>query len=233
MTTGEPVKVLTSMASRAALAELAEIWNREAGGRVSVEASGGVEVAKRIDAGEPFDLAFLGSDALDTLIASGTVAGASKTDVFRSAAAIAVKAGAPEPDVSTEAALREAVRSARSVGYSTGPSGLAVAALFARWGLPKDLDGRLVVPPPGTPVGALVARGGVELGFQQLSELVHVEGIEILGGLPPPVEIVTVFSGALARRGANPEGARAFLDYVAGEEASAVKRRHGLEPASF
>ncbi len=221
------------MAARAALAELADIWNRKTGAAVSVEAAGGVEVAKRLKTGENFDAVFLGSDALDALIAAGAADSGSKTDLFRAATAAAVKEGAPRPDISTEAALRAAVLKACSVGYSTGPSGLAIAALFKRWGIADAVADRVVVPAPGVPVGALVARGEIELGFQQLSELVHVGGIDILGGLPAPVEIVTVFSGALVPSGSNPEGALAFIAFVAGEEASATKRRHGLEPVSI
>jgi len=230
-TSGRTVKVITSMATRVALQELARAWRKKTGTEVIVEAAGGVDVAKRLRAGEAFDAVFLGSDALDAVISSGDASAASKTDLFRSVVAVAVKSGTTKPDISTESALRETIRSARTLGYSTGPSGLALAALFERWGIASEIKSRIVVPAPGIPVGALVAQGEVELGFQQLSEFIHVKGIDILGGLPPPVEIVTIFSAAVCSRGSNLEGARAFLDFVAGPEANDAKLKQGLQPA--
>jgi molybdate transport system substrate-binding protein len=214
-----------------ALQELADAWKQRTGVAVSIEAAGGVDVAKRLRAGETFDLVFLGSDALDSVIAAGDAIAASKTDLFRSVVAAAIRKGAVKPDISTETALVEAVRSARSIGYSTGPSGLALAALFGRWGIAAEIKPRIVVPKPGIPVGSLVASGEVELGFQQLSEFIHVEGIEILGGLPPPAEIVTIFSGALCAKGANAADAKAFLDFAASPDATEAKLKQGLQPA--
>lgn len=228
---GGPVVAVTSMATRAALSELASAWERKTGVRVALEASGGVEVSKRLASGEAFDLVFLGSDALDAALAAGDVVGGTKRDLFRSATAVAVKAGARKPDISTEPALMEAVRGARTIGYSTGPSGRALAALFERWGIASEVSGRVVVPAPGTPVGALIARGEVELGFQQRSELLGVEGIDIIGDLPSAAAIVTVFSGALGARGAHPDPARAFLEFAEGPEAAETKKRYGLSPA--
>lgn len=227
----DAVKAVTSMATRAALSELASVWEMKTGKAISLEAAGGVEVAKRLAAGEAFDAVFLGGDALDAAVAAGDAVAGTKRDLFRSETCVAVKAGTPKPDISSEAALRESVRKARTVGYSTGPSGRALAALFERWGIASEISGKIVVPPPGTPVGALVARGEAELGFQQLSELIHVEGLEVVGALPPSAAIVTVFSGAVGSRGADPEGARSFIDFVASGAAAEIKRKHGLEPA--
>ena len=231
-TPGKTVKAITSMATRVALKELAAAWKQRTGVTVVIEAAGGVDVAKRLRAGEAFDLVFLGSDALDAVIAAGDAVGSSKTDVFRSVVAAAIRAGTKKPDISTDAALRESVRAARTIGYSTGPSGLALAALFERWGIAAEIKPRIVIPKPGIPVGGLVAAGEVELGFQQLSELVHIEGIEVLGGLPSPAEIVTVFSAALGARGSEPTEARAFLDFAAGPDATAAKLKQGLQPAA-
>lgn len=222
---------ISSMATRQVLAELAGACERRSGVVVTFESVGGVDAARRVQAGEPFDVVVLASDAIDKLIAAGRVLRDSKTDLVRSGVAIAVRQGAPRPDIGSEDALRGAVLAARTLGYSTGPSGVALQKLFERWGIAETLRGRIVQAPPGVPVGALVARGEVELGFQQRSELMHLEGIEVLGPMPPGLEILTTFSGGLCAASTQPEAARALLDFMASPEAAEAKRRQGMEPA--
>ena len=222
---------ISSMATRQVLAELAGACERRSGVVVTFESVGGVDAARRVQAGEPFDVVVLASDAIDKLIAAGRVWRDSKTDLVRSGVAIAVRLGAPRPDIGSEEALRGAVLAARTLGYSTGPSGVALQELFECWGITETLHGRIVQAPPGVPVGALVARGEVELGFQQRSELMHLEGIEVLGPMPPGLEILTTFSGGLCAASTQPEAARALLDFMASPEAAEAKRRQGMEPA--
>jgi molybdate transport system substrate-binding protein len=124
------------------------------------------------------------------------------------------------------------VLTARTVGYSTGPSGVALARLFERWGIADALQGRLVQAPAGTPVGALVARGDVELGFQQLSELMSLSGIDVVGPLPETIQIVTTFSGAVGAKAVDPEAARALLAFMAAPDAATLKQRHGMESST-
>ena len=145
--------------------------------------------------------------------------------------AIAVAAGATRPDVSSESAIRDAVLRARSIGYSTGPSGEHLVRLFERWGIADSIAPRIVQAPPGVPVGTLVARGDVELGFQQLSELMHVPGVDVVGLLPPEIQVTTVFSAAVCTASSGPAAAGALLSFLASPEADAAKRRHGMEPA--
>jgi molybdate transport system substrate-binding protein len=152
-------------------------------------------------------------------------------DIVNSSVAIAVQAGAPRPDVATEDALKQAVLAAQSIGYSTGPSGVALVKLFERWGIAQELQGRLVQAPAGIPVGTLVARGEVALGFQQLSELIHLEGIAIVGPMPAAVQIATTFSGGVCAASQQAGAVRPLLEFMAGAEAEAAKRRQGLEPA--
>lgn len=218
---------ISSMATRLLLAELV-------GGHVApvhIESVGGVDAAKRVAAGEVFDVVILGSDAIDKLIAGGHALAGSRVDMVHSGVAAAVRKGAPLPDLSDEAAVKRAVRAARSVSWSTGPSGVALAALFQRWGIADEIAPRLVVPPPGVPVGSLVARGEVELGFQQLSELLPLEGITVVGPLPPAIQIITTFSGAVCAASARPQAARELLDYLASPATAAAKQRHGMSPA--
>ena len=231
-TLGERITGISSMATRHVLAELADLYERQSGPRVAIVSVGGVEAARRVREGEAFDFVVLAADAIEQLAAVGRVDPGSRTDLARSGVAIAVAAGAPRPDVGSEPAIREAVLRARSIGYSTGPSGAHLARLFERWGIADAIAPRIVQAPPGIPVGTLVARGDVELGFQQLSELMHVPGIEIIGRLPREIEAVTVFSAAVCTASYRRSAAGAFLSFLASPEADAAKRRHGMERTS-
>jgi len=221
---------LSSMATRALLAELTQQYERLAGGAVRFLSLGGVDAAQRVRAGERFDVVVLARDSIDKLVQAGHLLEGSVVDLVRSGVAVAVPAGAPRPDIGSAAALRAAVLAARTIGYSTGPSGVALAKLFDEWGLTETLEGRTVVARPGMPVGELVARAEAALGFQQLSELMTVDGIEVVGGLPPPLEIVTVFSGAVGGLSRRPQQAAALLRYLASPAADEAKRRCGMEP---
>ena len=221
-----PLTGISSMATRQVLAELVAGWGKP----VSIESVGGVDAAKRVQAGEPFDVVVLASTAIDKLVAEGHLQ-PGRVDVVRSGVAVAVRAGAPRPDIATEEALRQAVLAAGRISYSTGPSGVHLAKLFERWGIAAQIKDRIVEAPPGVPVGSLVARGEVELGFQQLSELMHVEGLEVLGPLPAAVQVLTIFSAGVGVRSNQSQMAREFLAYLVSAAAAEAKRRHGMEPA--
>lgn len=229
-TPAESITGISSMATRHVLAELAAMHERDAGQRVLVESVGGVDALRRIESGEAFDFVVLASGAMDKLATAGRIDPSSRVDVARSSVAIAVAAGAPLPSIATEHAVREAVLAAHSVGYSTGPSGLHLERLFERWGIADIIASRVVTAPPGVPVGSLVASGKVELGFQQLSELMHVPGIHVVGTLPPEIQVVTVFAGAVCSASAQRASARALLSFCASPAVAAVKRRHGMDP---
>lgn len=225
------IRGISSLATRQVLAELSTAYEHRSGCAVAIEPVGGVDAARRVQAGEPFDVVFLASDAIDKLVVAGRVVAGTKVDLVRSPVAVAVRAGSPRPDIGSEDALRRAVLAAPGVGYSTGPSGVALTRLFERWGITAELQGRLVQAPPGVPVGALVARGEVALGFQQLSELMHLEGIDVVGPLPETIQIVTTFSAGLCTGSPQGEAVRRMLDFMASPDAAEAKRRHGMEPA--
>lgn len=225
------LKLLSSMATREVLNELATRYERDTNQKIATEAAGGVDVAKRVQNGEAVDIVVLASTAIDKLIADGKVLAGSRVDLVQSGVSIAVRAGAPRPDISSEDALKRAVLNAKTLSYSTGPSGVYLEKMFARWGILEDIRPRIVVPPPGKPVGSLVADGTVELGFQQLSELINLAGIDVVGPLPAAVQTITIFSGGVSANCAQPDAARAVLKFMASPAAADAKQRHGMESA--
>ena len=225
------LKGISSMATRQVLNELAAGWQQRTGHSVAIESVGGVDAAKRVAAGEAFDVVFLASDALEKLEAAGHVVAGTRVDLVLSTVVVAVPAGSPKPDLSTEEGMKRAVLAAPSIGYSTGPSGMALLRLFERWGVAQQVQARTVQAPAGVPVGSLVAKGEVELGFQQLSELMHLEGIDVVGLLPEPIRITTIFSGAVCAASQQPAAVRHLLAFMASPATADAKRRHGMDPA--
>ncbi|HSX93682.1 MAG TPA: substrate-binding domain-containing protein [Hydrogenophaga sp.] len=221
---------ISSMATRQVLAELTTAYTARAGQAVAIESVGGVDAAKRVAAGEAFDVVILASDAIDKLIAAGHLQ-PGRVDLVRSGVAACVREGAPLPDLSSEASVKAAVLAADKISYSTGPSGVALQKLFERWGIAEAMAARTVQAPPGVPVASLVAKGEVALGFQQLSELLHVQGITVVGGLPEPIQIVTVFSAGIPVNAPRAEAVRALLAFMTSPEAAEAKQRQGMTPA--
>ena len=223
---------ISSKATQAVLVDLTQAYQAQSGMLWQVQAVGGVDAARRVQAGEVFDAVILANDAIDRLIASGQLMTGSRVDWVRSPVAVAVPQGAPRPDIGSAQALKAAVLAATKVAYSTGPSGVYLEKLFDQWGITAAMQGRCVQAPPGVPVGALLARGEASLGFQQLSELLALPGITLLGELSPDVAYISVFStgmGAAAAADAKRAPAvRAWMDFLASAEVEPIKRRHGM-----
>jgi molybdate transport system substrate-binding protein len=227
-----PIRIISSMATKQVLADLIALYQQAQPDTViELESVGGVDAAKRVQAGEAFDIVALASIGLEQLTADGKVVAGSQVDVVRSGVALAVRSGAPHPDIGSEAAVKQAVLAARTLGYSTGPSGVQLAKLFERWGIAEQIKGRIVTAPPGVPVGSLVAKGEVELGFQQLSELMSLEGIDVLGPLPAEIQIITTFSAGLATTSTQPDAVRALLAFLVSPATEPTKQRNGMEAA--
>ena len=223
--------LISSMATKALLADLVALYKTQAPDvTVQVESVGGVDAAKRVEAGEAFDGVVLASNAIDKLMATGHVLPGSRADLVHSDVAVAVPAGKPVPDISTEAALKATILAAPTLGYSTGPSGVQLAKQFERWGIAEQIGPRIVQAKPGVPVGSLVAQGEVALGFQQRSEMLGVQGITIVGGLPKAVEIITTFSGSVATTCQQQDAMRALLAFWQSIACDALKRQHGMMP---
>lgn len=224
------VKGISSMATRQILAELAAAYQTATGHTIEIESVGGVDAAKRIRAGEAFDLAVLASDALAKLEADGALIAGSIVAMAESPMAVAVRVGATQPAMHDEAAVRAAMAAARTIGISTGPSGNHIVKLVSDWGLESQLSERIVQAKPGIPVARLLADGEVELGFQQLSELQGAPGIDIVGLLPDAIQPKTIFAAAVCKDAAQTDATRAFIAYLASAETAETKRRHGMIP---
>jgi molybdate transport system substrate-binding protein len=232
----QALRIISSMATKQLLADLINLYQQNqrqsdpasVPQEIQLESVGGVDAAKRVQAGEAFDVVALASNAIEQLMAAGKLVAGSRVDVVNSGVAVAIQAGSIRPDISSEAAVKQAVLNAATLGYSTGPSGVQLAKLFERWGIAAQIQSRIVTAPPGVPVGSLVAKGEVALGFQQLSELVNQPGIEVLGPLPPEIQITTTFSAGLAATSTQTEAVLALLAFFASPATADIKRRNGV-----
>jgi molybdate transport system substrate-binding protein len=225
------IQVLSSIATREAYLELVPQFERATGHRVTTTWAGTVDIMKRMAAGETYDLVMISSESLDELTRLGNIVPGSRMDMARSGIGIAVRAGAPRPDVSSAETLKRALMAAKSIGYSTGPSGVYLSGLFERLGIADVVKAKTRRGPSGTMIGTIVASGEAEIGFQQVSELVHIKGIDYIGPLPAEVQNVTVFSIGLDAHAKEPAAAKALAQFLTAPAALPVIRKHGLEPA--
>ena len=232
MSSPQALRGISSMATKAILAQLAAAFAAQTGQPVGIESVGGVDAAKRVNAGEAFDIVLLATDAVDRLITSGHLSPHSRVDWAQSPVAVAVASNSHTPDIRNEAALKETVLTASSISYSTGPSGVYLAQLFERWGIAEAVKAKLVVPQPGISVGSLLASAQVALGFQQRSELINLPGLKLLGDLPADVAYTTIFSAAtpLSLDAPRQQAAQNFLAFLNTPDANTIKQLHGMSP---
>jgi molybdate transport system substrate-binding protein len=188
-------------------------------------------IPSRLKRGEPVDVVILAAAALDDLIKQGKVVAGSRVDLVRSSIAMAVKAGTPKPDISSVEALTRTLLEAKSIAYSDSASGVYLSTvLFPRLGIADRLKTKSRKVSGNERVGSVVARGDAEIGFQQISELLPVTGITLVGPLPPGAQQVTVFSAGIAVGAKEPEAARALIQFLASRAATSTIIRTGLEP---
>jgi molybdate transport system substrate-binding protein len=219
------------MATRQLLADLSDSFARSAPWTVEIESIGGVDAARKVRDGAAVDVVVLASKVMEQLENEGLIVAGTRSAVASSGVAIAVRAGLPHPAIASEEDVKQAVLGAAKISYSSGPSGDHLKRLFDRWGIADVIADRTVEAKPGIPVGQLVARGDADLGFQQLSEFLDVDGIEIVGPLPSDIQTTTIFTAGVSTRSAHPDGARAFLAHLVSPETRAVKQQLGMEAA--
>jgi molybdate transport system substrate-binding protein len=186
----------------------------------------------RLSRGEPADVLLMVASALDGLMASGLAVPGSRVDLARSIIGMAVKAGTPKPDISSVDALKRTLLAAKSIAYSDSASGVYLEkTLFPRLGIAEEMSktARMI---PGDPVGGVVARGDAELGFQQISELKPIPGIDIVGPIPDAVQSVTIYAAGIAGASAHKAEAKALIAFLNGPDAAASVRATGMETMS-
>jgi molybdate transport system substrate-binding protein len=225
------IKVLSSIATKEAYLELVPQFESATGHRVATTWAGTTAIMQRMAAGERYDLIVISSTELDELIRQGKIVSGNRVDLAKSGIGIAVRAGAPRPDVRSSAALKQALLAAKTVGYTSGPSGVYMAGLIEKMGIAAEVNPKHRGVPSGGTIGTIVASGGAEIGFQQVSELVHIAGIDYIGPLPPDIQCVTVFSCGLQSGASQPDAANALMAFLTTPAAKNVMTKHGLETA--
>jgi molybdate transport system substrate-binding protein len=224
------IKVLSTQATEEAYRELVPQFEKESGHKVSTVFTGTLDAQRRIAAGETFDLIIMAGPAIDDYIKAGKIVAGSRVDLAKSGVGVAVGAGAPKPDIGTTEALKKTLLAAKSIGYSTGPSGVYLTGLFARLGLAEQVAPKLKQTPTGVFVGTLVANGEAEIGFQQVSELSHFPGVDFVGPLPAEVQQTTTFASGLHVGAKQADAAKAWVRFLTAPAAAAAYRQRGLEP---
>lgn len=226
------IRVLSSIATREAYLELVPQFEKASGHKVTTAWSGTTAIMKTMaDGNEQHDLVIISSTEMEELIKQAKIVAGSRADLSKSGIGIAVRAGAKRPDVSTPDALKKALLAAKTVGYTSGPSGVYMAGLVERMGIAAEVKAKFRSVPSGGTIGTIVASGDCEIGFQQVSELVHIPGVDYIGPLPAEVQRVTVFSIGLQTGAPNPGPAKALVAFLTTPAAVAVMQKHGLEPA--
>lgn len=228
---GVEITVLKTLATEKAYRELLPEFEKASGHSVKTIYAGTVEVKKRIGAGEPFDLLMMASEDIDAFIASGAVKAGSRVDVASSGVGVAVRLGAPKPDIGTPEAFAKALLAAKSVGYSTGPSGVYLIKLLERMGLAAQIMPKLKQVPTGSFVGSILASGEAELGIQQVAELSTFPGVAFVGPLPGDLNKITTFASGITTGARQPDAARALVKFITQPNSAAAFKRHGLVPA--
>ncbi|MFV0449628.1 MAG: substrate-binding domain-containing protein [Vibrio sp.] len=224
------IRIISSMATRHLLTDLIHQFKGQNSCEISLESVGGVVAAQRIEQGEKFDVVILASNAIDSLIKKGAVVTGTRTDIVSSGMAIAVSSQHIGIDVSGADLVKQAVLNAKTIGYSTGPSGTYLLKLFEEWGIASQLEYRLIKAAPGIPVGDMIASGQVEIGFQQLSELITCDGINILGALPEEIQLNTLFSVGIPSTAKLTTDLMEFIAYLNSAESYLLKSKHGMTP---
>jgi molybdate transport system substrate-binding protein len=224
------LKVVAPNAVKESMAEIADRFERETGRRIHFTWAGSEAIAKRVTEGEVFDVVVNTSRGVDRLAADGKLVAASRIDFSRSAVAVAVRAGLPRPDVSSVPALKAALLDAKSIAISSGASGRYLEQLFQKMGVADQIRDRIKQPPSGAQIGEMLIRGDADLGFQQVTELLHAKGIQYLGTLPDEVQNYTVWAAGLHVAASDPEAARAFTRALVAPASTPAIRRSGMEP---
>jgi molybdate transport system substrate-binding protein len=225
------MKVLCTNGLKTVMLDLAPAFERTSGTKLAITWGSAAGLVKELEAGVAADLVILTAEAIDDLIKRGKVVAGSRVDLARSGIGIAVRKGASKPDIGSPDALKQTLLAAKSVAHSkTGMSGIYFPTVLARLGIADAMQSKIVMPEPGTPVGDVIAKGEAEIGVQQISELLPVAGVDVVGPLPATLQKITTFSAGIPSAAKEPDAAKALVTFVA-KEARPLLAPKGLEPA--
>jgi molybdate transport system substrate-binding protein len=224
------IRVLSTQATQQAYRELVPQFEKASGHKVTTVFTGTLDANKRLAAGETYDLLIMSAPSIEEHIKAGKVVAGSRVDLAKSGVGVGVKAGAPKPDISTTEALKRTLSAAKSIGYSTGPSGIYMIGVFQRMGIADEIKPKLKQTPTGVFVGSIIASGEAEIGFQQVSELSHFAGVDYVGPLPAEIQQFTIFSSGIIAGAKEADAATALVNFITAPAAAAVFKRIGMEP---
>jgi molybdate transport system substrate-binding protein len=224
------IKVLAPGATKEVYLDLVPQFEQSSGHKVMTTWSGTADIKKRMAADEVYDVVIVGAPDIDAFIKQGKMVAGSRIDLMKSGVGVAVRAGAPKPDISSSEALKKTLLAAKSIGYSTGPSGVYVVSLIERMDIADQIKSKLKQVPSGARIGSIITSGEAEIGFQQISELIHAPGVDYVGPLPADVQKITVYSAGIHRGATQPEAAKELVKALTGPGAAPVIKNHGMEP---
>jgi molybdate transport system substrate-binding protein len=227
------IRVISSNALKTTLEELAPAFEKASGHKLVFTFGAGVPLKAQIEKGASFDVAVLATEAIDDLIKQGKLAGATHTNLASSGAGVAVRKGAPKPDISTVEAFKRALINAKSVAYvEQGGTGIYLKALIPKLGLAEALKDKTVKLPPENPAAHAIANGEAEIGMTQISEILPYAGAELVGPLPAEIQLTSSFATAAGANARDTEAAKALIKFITAPAAAAVFKAKGLDPAS-
>jgi molybdate transport system substrate-binding protein len=224
------IRVLSTQATEPAYRELVPQFEKASGHKVTTVFTGTLDANKRLAAGETYDLLIMSAPSIEEHIKAGKVMAGNRVDLAKSGVGVGVKAGAPKPDISTTEALKRTLSAAKSIGYSTGPSGVYMLGVFQRMGIADEIKHKLKQTPTGVFVGSIIANGEAEIGFQQVSELSHFAGVDYVGPLSAEIQQFTIFSSGIIAGAREADAAKALVNFITAPAAAGVFKKIGMEP---
>jgi molybdate transport system substrate-binding protein len=224
------IRMIASNAVKEPYLELVPEFEKTSGHHVSIDCVGTDDVVRRIGGGEVADIVIAPSFTIDALIKQGRLAEGSRLDVAKSTIGVAIRPGAPKPDLSSGEGLKRSLLASKRIIISAGPSGKYLSTLFQKMGIADQIKDKTTQLAPGASPGLALARGEGDIGFTQVSELLAIPGIEYLGPVPGEFQSVTTFSAGLGKTAPQPEAAKALLKFLTAAPTVPVLKKTGLEP---
>lgn len=225
------ITVLSSLATREAYLELVPQFEKTTGHKVETTWAGTVVIMKRMADGDVFDLVISSNASIGDLAKQNKIVAGSATNLAKTGIGIGARKGTTKPDIGTADAFKRAMLNAKSIGLSTGPSGVYLEKLFEKLGIADAVKPKIKQIPSGGTVATLLANGEADIGFQQISEIAHAEGVDYVGPLPPDLQLISVFTAGVHTGAKHPGEAQALVKFLTTPAGIAVMKKHGLEAA--